>query len=249
MDTIVTPASIKQLARLEELLRRAGIGRDQIQLLIDDTARRNLVAQVWLHGDNIPVTVLPSHFNEDAMRRFVEHVFGKQISRVKYLSEQPGYQLVSDGYDVSTLAQEEVIKDLLKGLDNGHTTVAIMRSGLVDGKESSATEVARHLGTSIKNVSAMRSAVTDHVRARQRQLYPLMQYERAEDAGNTPIGKLNLSTRTYSMLMQHDIRQVEKLIGMTESELRGIRHFNNSTVGEISTALRRHGLALRKEQA
>lgn len=246
MDTTVSPASVEQWGQLYPLLRRAGIGADEVQLLINDVARRNLVAQVWLNG-RLPEVELPDEFNKGAMERFIKHVFKQQLLRLKSEAARPDYELAdASGRHPLELATTEIMKDLFEGLSPLHVEVAILRGGFIDGYERKPAEVAEQLGITEKRVNIIRAEVRRHVEAVQRSRYPFVQYYRAPRvAANMSIYELGLTSRTEHSLLSEGIRWVGEITEMSPDELRDIRNFGESALRDVEARLEQFGLSLR----
>ena len=71
---------------------------------------------------------------------------------------------------------------------------------------------------------------------------------KSEDAGGILIEELNLSPRTTNALINNDLRTVEDITRLTDSELRSLKGFGNKAYDEVRTKLDELGLAMIEEE-
>lgn len=79
--------------------------------------------------------------------------------------------------------------------------------------------------------------------SRQYTVRPLSQYK----ASAMDIEELELSTRLYHALKNHNVEMVEELLEFTENQLLRIRNIGKKSLKEIKEVLEMYGLSLRKE--
>lgn len=71
----------------------------------------------------------------------------------------------------------------------------------------------------------------------------------SEDAANIMIEELNLSPRTTNALLNNDLRSVEDIVRLTDSELRSLKGFGNKAYEEVREKLDELGLQMIAEEA
>lgn len=261
MDTIV-PVTLPQVAKFIEALASRGIGKDELQRVLDDVVTINKVAALMVPPIDIGLD-LNGEFDKAAMERLVTHLFKDYVKHQQTLARDaelyPGKYIWMPGFMPEDLADTKVMKDLLEGLSDRHVAVAVLRSGLVDGQEVTVNEVVKRLGLrDAKQVSHLRTQANAHIKARARERYrfgrwarrttqPGQGVERDKLTPASVIEDLGLSFRAYNILKREGIRTVADLTERSRDELADLRNFGTPYIDEVELRLQSYGLHLRQD--
>lgn len=263
MDTIV-PVTVKKVAKLVEAFESRGIGNDQIQAVLDNLELLNRVTALMAPPLEPPLD-LSGQFDKGAMQRLIGYLYKRAISSARTLDQiqqsSPDEWEWELGCKIDDLATTTIMKDLLEGLSERHVAVAVLRSGLLDGREVPVNEVVQRLGlVNAKQVSLLRAQANAHLKARQASVYPIGRWVRKstkqaaievlEDqsqlTAESLLGNVRFSTRTYNVLHREGIRTVGDLLRRTRTELADFRNLNDRSLDEIELVLDGAGLHLRR---
>ena len=243
--SIVSPASIKQIAQFITLLERGGVGSSEIQKVIDDVSLRNQLVRLILGIDELPLVDISGDFNQEGVERYLSHVFRVQIlNHDRWMSK--GTALTEEGVVPQSLMTTEVMKDLMEGLDPFHVAVIVLRNGLLDGEERRAKQVGEMLGVTTHQVGRALASVRRHIEARQSRKYAFVRPVKPEDGmDGTPLSELNLPVNLRNLLLRQNIRTVQQLVDMSVPDLLDLPKVGSKWISDIETALRTIGLALK----
>jgi hypothetical protein len=262
MDTIV-PVTLPQVAKFMEALASRGVGKDELQRVLDDVVTINKVAALMVPAIDIGLDI-SGEFDTKAMLKLVKHVFKDYINHQRMIERDhavsPHRYTWLPGSNLEDIATTEVMKELLDGLGNRHVAVAVLRSGLLDGHEVVVNEVAARLGLSgskgAKQVTQLRSQANAHIKARQRELYPFGRWVRRTNLSEityqtltaaSPIEDMRLNRKAYNLLKHAGINTVGDLLKKSLDDLLDIRNLGRSHVDQIALILDASNLYLRQD--
>jgi len=260
MDTIV-PVTLPKVAKFMEALTSRGVGDNELQATLDNVVVLNQIAALMVPPIDIGLD-LSGEFDKTAMERLVTHVFKDYVRHQQSINRDaelyPGKYTWIQGYMPEDLVDTRIMKELLEGLSDRHVAVAVLRSGLVDGREVTVNEVVKRLGLkSAKQVSHLRAQANAHIKARARELYRFGRWARAiqperpvrrgQLAPDSPVEDMGLSFRAYNILKREGIPTVADLTARTRDDLMNLRNFGLRCVDEVELMLNSSGLHLRQD--
>ena len=245
MASIVSPASIKQIAQFITLLERGGVGSSEIQKVIDDVSLRNQLVRLILGIDELPLVDISGDLNQEGVERYLSHVFRIQLlNHDRWMSR--GTALTEDGVVPQNLMTTEVMKDLMEGLDSFHVAAIVLRNGLLDGQELRAKQVGEILGVTTHQVGQALVSVRKHIEARQGRKYAFVRPVKPGDGmDGTPLSELDLPVTLRNLLLRQGIRTVEQLAGKSVQDLLDLPKVRSNSITDIEVALKTVGLILK----
>lgn len=258
MDTIV-PVTVPKVAKLTEALAARGIHDREFRATLDDVVKLNKIAAIMALPTDIDLD-LSGEFDQEAMVGLVRYLFKDytkhQAIMERHQAAHPGKYVWLAGSKPDDLVSTNIIKQLLDGLGERHIAVAVLRSGLLDGRELSVGEVAQRVDVNADQVRHLRKQANTHMKAQARALYPFGRWitkpeVRPQPTGlpittSSPIEELGLSTRTYNALVRANLLTVGDVLGKSREELGEVRNLITRSIDEIEYLLSESGLRLRQ---